>query len=246
MSVDVLAFGPHPDDVEIRCGGLLLRCIESGRSAAIVDITRGETGTRGTADERAEEAEQGRRTLGVAVRENLGLPDGFVEPTREAKLAVVATLRRHRPALVLAPYPRDLHPDHAATGRLVEGSLFLAGLRKVGEGEPHRPTTLLFYMCHHPFVPTLVVDVTSVFDRKLQAIRCYGSQLHRPGVDAPRTDIGSPDFEERLVAWHRTYGTQVGVRYGEPYFAHRPLGIQDPASALLDPAPEHFPPERSP
>ncbi len=231
--LDMLAFGPHPDDVEIRCGGLLLNLSRDGKALGIVDCTQGESGSRGTVSERMNEAEAGRVVLGVEMRENLKLPDGFVSTGREEKEAMIGALRRHRPLAVLAPYPEDHHPDHAAVGQLVRDCVFLSGLRKIGDLEPHRPLSLFYYMCHQPFVPTFVVDVTEVFSRKLEAIQCYRSQLHQPGIDAPKTDIGSADYLERVKGNHRYFGSMIGVRYGEPYFAPRPFQLDDPVSSLL-------------
>jgi len=232
--VDLLVFGPHPDDVEISCGGLVASMVARGHRVVIADLTRGETGTRGTPETRVREAEAAARVLGVEVRENLGLPDGGLRSDDRCRRALVECIRRHRPAVLVGPYPADYHPDHAATGRLLEEVRFLSGLAKyAADGDPWRASGIWSYMCHDPIPTTFVVDVTEVWDRKIEALRCFASQLHDPRSREPATDIASPDKLERLEARFRYFGSLVGARFGEPFHAPRPLRLDDPVLAGL-------------
>jgi bacillithiol biosynthesis deacetylase BshB1 len=228
-SADALVFGPHPDDAEIWSGGLIARLARLGYRVGIVDLTRGETGTRGSAEERLREAQEAARVLGAAFRENLGLIDGALAVEPASKRAVVEAIRRSRPAILIAPYPSDDHPDHANAGRIVEESLFLAGLRRFeADGEAHRPRQIWYYMCHEPIPTSFVVDISDVFERKLKAIRCFATQLHRPGSREPSTNISSPDFLDRIEARCRYFGSLVGADFGEPYHVKRPVRVEDP------------------
>jgi len=231
---DVLAIGAHPDDVELTMGGLLLRLVDAGRSVAILDLTRGEGGTRGTAETRAAEAAAGARALGAAERTILDFGDGLLEPSLPVRRAVVAAIRRHRPSLVVAPHWRDLHPDHAAAGRAVRAVRYVCGMPKWDPGPhaPHRPSTFLFSMHHTEFRVSVVVDVTSVWERKCAAVRCYPSQLHDPASKEPRTSIASDEFVPRWEARHRWFGSRAGVRFGEPYFHDGPVPVHDPVALL--------------
>jgi len=227
--VDVLVFGPHPDDIEILTGGLVLASRRRGYTVGGIDVTRGEAGTRGSPEQRAEEARLGAERLGLAFRENLGLPDGGVGVTIEARDAVIDAIRRHRPRLVVAPIPRGDHPDHANTGTLVKHARFLAGARRIGPpGEPWRPGRCLFYPSRQAEPPTLVVDISHVFEQKMEAIRAHASQFHAPGSDDYRTPISSPDFLHEVEASARHYGAMIGARHGEPYLLEGPVAVEDP------------------
>jgi len=231
MAVDVLFLGAHPDDVELCSGGLVARLVATGRSVGIVDLTRGEMGTRGTPEIRAEEAARAREVLGVTTAANLGLPDGRLAVTEEAKRLVIEAIRRARPRVLVAPHRVDLHPDHAAAGRLVDEVRYLCGMPKwPADGEPCRVPLVLRTMFHTPFDPDLVVDVTETYATKLEAIRCYASQLHAPEVKeaGPGTNIGRPDFLARWEARHRFWGERIGATFGEPYAVDGPLPVTDP------------------
>lgn len=251
---DVVAFGAHPDDVEIGCGGTVALLASQGREVVIVDFTRGETGTRGTPDERAREALSAAKVLGAAARENLDLPDGRLPFSMAASSAldgasrlvrevaverVVEVLRRHRPRLLLANFPSDAHPDHVVVGEVVKQARYLAGLTKwqaPGKTQPrHRPHLLLQYFEHEQHEPNLVVDVSAVHERKIAAIGCYRSQLHDPARSArheQETALSRPDFIERRVARDRFFGTQVGVAHAEPFRVIGPPKITDPFCLL--------------
>jgi bacillithiol biosynthesis deacetylase BshB1 len=235
--VDVLALGAHPDDVEMGCGGSLLVAAAQGMRTGVLDLTDGEASTRGTPQIRADERDRATGVLGVAVRERLGLPDGLVGTVPDHRLALVKAIRDLRPRVVLVPYPEDRHPDHAAAGRLAREACYLAGVRRIGEGEPHRPVRLYHYMTHQPFTPSFVVDVSSVWDRRMEAVRAYRSQFGDPGQ--PATEIGGPRFLEVLEARASVHGAMIGVERGEPFHAPGPvavsslpgLGRDDPPSA---------------
>ncbi|MHC4923342.1 MAG: bacillithiol biosynthesis deacetylase BshB1 [Planctomycetota bacterium] len=228
---DVLAIGAHPDDVELTMGGLLLRLKDAGRSIAILDLTRGEGGTRGTPETRAEEAAKAAAMLG-AERTILDFGDGKLEPTMEVRRAVVDAIRRHRPGLVVAPHWKDLHPDHSAAGAAVRDVRYTCGMVNwfPGDHEAWKPSTFLFSMHHTEFPDSLVVDITDTWERKVELAECFGSQLHKPDSDEPATNIASKDFIPTLEARARVQGKKIGVRFGEPYFVDGPVPIVDPTT----------------
>jgi bacillithiol biosynthesis deacetylase BshB1 len=232
---DLLAIGAHPDDVEIWAGGLVARSVRAGYPVVILDLTRGELGTRGDVETRAREAQCAAEVLGVGRRENLGLADGDVRPTLEAKRRLAGVIRRHKPRVVLAPYWDDRHPDHEGAGRLVREAAFLAGLVRFeadGEGgaEPHRPGAVLYYMSWHSFAPTFIVDITDVYEHKLEAVRCYASQIDGGGAAGPQTRLSDAGFLDQWTGRQLHYGSLIGARYGEPYFSREPLPIFDPVT----------------
>jgi len=232
-ALDLLAIAAHPDDVELRCGGLLARMVRLGHRAGILDLTEGEMGTRGTPEQRREEAQEAARVLGAAFRENLGLPDAGLEMRREWKEAVAVAIRRHRPRLVVTSYFTDSHPDHAYAGRLATEGAFLAGLRRATlPGEPWRPSAILYWPSHYDFRPSFVVDVTREHPIKMQAIRCFRSQLHQEGSDEPATNIASERFLARTEGLSRHYGEMIGVEHGEAYFVRQVLPVKDPVELL--------------
>ncbi|NYJ06407.1 bacillithiol biosynthesis deacetylase BshB1 [Petropleomorpha daqingensis] len=223
MSVDVLAVGAHPDDVEVGCGGVLALCAQAGMRVAIADLTAGELGTRGTRELRADEARRAGDILGVQSRTTLDLPDGGLGP--EHRAAVVGLLRDLRPRLVLAPYHLDdRHPDHAAAGRLVRDAAFLAGVAKWGDGDPHRTARVHHYMLHTVFEPTFVVDVTPVWEQRTAAIAAFESQFSAAPGDR-RTAIDGGGFLELLAARARVFGAMIGAAWGEPFSCTGPLGL---------------------
>jgi bacillithiol biosynthesis deacetylase BshB1 len=244
---DVLAFGAHPDDVEIGCGGTVALLASLGRSVVIVDFTRGESGTRGTVDERAAEAQAAAKALGAKERVNLELPDGFLpfsdagtgRPNRDLAVErVVELIREHRPRLLLANFPSDAHPDHVVVGEVVKQARYLAGLDKWrpdardAKRPRHRPDLVLHYFEHEHHEPTLLVDVSRVYAKKLEAIRCHRSQLHDPKRQELETALSRPDFLERREARDRFFGVRAGVQHAEPFFTTDPPRIADPMSLV--------------
>jgi len=230
--MDAVFFGAHPDDVELTSAGLASRLATHGHEVAIVDLTRGEAASRGSVAERAEEAAGAARELGVAVRENLELPDLGIDGSDRGQLAAVVTcLRRHRPALVVAPHADDAHPDHVEAARLLARACYISGLARFGDGSRrHRPAQLLNALYRSGSRPHLVVDVSGVWERRMRALACHRSQLDpRRG---PETYLSQPQFVAEVEGRARAWGALIGVTYGEAYCARGPLGVWD-ARALL-------------
>lgn len=230
--LDVLAIMAHPDDVELACGGTLLASAALGRRTGIVDLTAGETGSRGTAAIRAEEAQAAARILGVTVRENLHLPDAHLVNTPETREAVIRAIRRHRPTIVITHARQGRHPDHIAAAQLVRDACFLAGLKNLVVDMPaFRPRKVVHCMSFRedPITPSFIVDISDVFEQKLAAIRCYVSQfdgLTQAGEVYPN---GEPLLDViRHQAAH--YGTMIRARYGEPFHTTETLRVSDIAS----------------
>lgn len=231
--MDVLAFGTHPDDLEICCGGTLLLLANQGHRVGAVDLTRGELGTRGSHEIRARETQAASKILKVCFRENLGIPDGNIENTQENLVRVIRVIRQYRPRLVLAPYWEERHYDHVHASYLVAEAAFYSGLMKIETGqESFRPYRVLFYVSRVEFRPSFVVDVSEVFEAKMQALRSYRSQFHggQPGgeADEPETMISTPYALEALETLSRYYGAMIGARYGEPFCMREPLELRDP------------------
>lgn len=244
--VDLLAFGAHPDDVEIWCGGILIRAADLGHSTGVVDLTRGERASRGAPEQRARESEAAAAVMGLAFRETLDLPDAGLDPMSPAQaLRVVEVLRRRRPELVLIPWREERHPDHVAASRLLERAIFLAGLRRFESeppSEPFRPRQVLHYAQRHRMTPSFVVDTSAAWTRKLEAIRCHASQV---GGDGVPTLIGSPGAIEAIEARDRWYGSHVGTSHGEPLRCVATPGLVDPVRHFRDnalPEPHAFEP----
>jgi bacillithiol biosynthesis deacetylase BshB1 len=234
--VDVLAFGPHPDDVELFCGGTVIRLGELGHTTAVCDLTRGERASHGTPEERIRETEAASREMGLAFRDNLELPDTGLAPEPAQLAAVVGVLRRRRPELVLAPWIEDRHPDHAAAGALVTRAVYFAGVRKFApeHGERFVPRQVLYYATRTRITPSFVVDTSSAAERKARAIACYASQLVRRGPDAVATLISSPRATAAIEARDRYYGSMIGASHGEPLRSPNVPGLVDPIRQFRD------------
>lgn len=226
--VDLLALSTHPDDVELACGGTLILAVRAGLKVAIADLTAGEAATRGTPAIRRAEAAEAARRLGIDWRTCLGLPDGQVGETPGQVEAIVDLLRSARPRILLAPYRQDRHPDHAAASRLAERAVFLARLaNRGGEGAPHAVGRVLHYCGHHPFAPTVVVDVTAVWAQRMHALAAHASQFG-PGVgadDGPQTALSGGAFLRFVEARAVCHGALVGAGYGEGFAMAGPVGL---------------------
>jgi len=239
-SLDVLAIGAHPDDVELGCGGTLALLARAGRRVGILHLTRGERGTRGTPEERLAEAERAAEALGASDLAFLDCGDGGLRTGEAEEEALIEVLRAWRPDLVLSPTPHDRHPDHTRAHRLVEAACFYSGLRERGapakDRGPHRPAAVFSYMQHDPFEPSFVVDVTSTWEVKRQALAAYRSQLYRPDAGredtAPPTKIASRDFSLMVEGRARHFGILVGAELGEPFWSRLPLAVPDPCLIL--------------
>ena len=237
--LDVLALAAHPDDVELSIGGTMCRLHDQGYRTGIVDFTRGELGTRGTPEGRLEEATAAAAVLGVSFRRNLGLPDGEIRSTKDAQVRIVRAVRAARPGIVLINAPDDRHPDHGDAARLATDALFASGLARLettgDDGRPQqpwRPSHVLHYMNTLEFEPTFVVDVSAVWERRLEALRAFKSQFDAAD-DGPQTFISTPAFLEFVEARARSFGYRIGATYGEPLlYRHGPIGIADLVQTL--------------
>jgi len=239
--LDVLAFGAHPDDVELSAGGTLCMLVAAGYTAGIVDLTRGELGSRGDAEMRAREADDAAAILGVGIRENLRIPDGNIENTPGNRDRVIRVLRKYRPRILLINAPECRHPDHRNAARLVADAAFYSGLSRIEfddeELRPWRPHHVLHYMQSIPFEPTVVVDVSAVWERRMKALLAFRSQFHseayKAATDEPETFVSNPDFLRWVEARAVTYGYRIGARYGEPFlYRHGPIGTDDLVAML--------------
>ena len=232
-TVEILAVGAHPDDVELGCGGTLALLARRGRSVGILDLTRGEAGTRGTPQTRAAEAAESARILGARFRDGLDLGDGNLRTDRAAELEVIDVIRRRRPRLVFAPLPNDRHPDHVRAGRLVADAAFYAGLRSLETGRPpHRPQQVVFFPSTFLAEPTFLVDVTAFLETKLAAVRAFRSQFFDPASKEPETFISSPEFLEGVTARVRAFGRLANVGAAEGFVSPRPPLLADPLAAF--------------
>jgi N-acetylglucosamine malate deacetylase 1 len=235
--IDILAIGAHPDDIELTCAGLLLRAKQAGARIGVVDLSRGELGSRGSRESREQEAAAATEVLGLDLRLNLDLPDGGIAHTPANVRNLVEVIRRWRPKLLLGPFWEDHHPDHVATSLLVKDAWWFAGVvRYPGRGPAHRPERVLHYHTRYDFRPSLIVDISEVYEIKKRAVSCYHSQLHSVGGGAePETFLSTPDFLLHWEGKQRFFGAQIGVAFGEAYYLQTPVPVYDPLS-LVAPA----------
>lgn len=225
--VDILLFGTHPDDVEWGAGGTALTLAATGTSFGIVDLTRGEMGSRGTAEERDKEAENAASWMGAQFRENLSLPDCGVIDSVENRKKIASVIRRRRPKLVLAPYWEDRHPDHAASGHLVRNAAVYCALRKSNDpNPPHKPSAYLYYLLHHFTSPSMVVDISGVYDRKLELLRMHASQFSKTAEGFGVLPLGMSDYLFGLESRDRFFGSLIGVHHGEAFVSEVPLKLR--------------------
>ena len=228
--VEVLAFGPHPDDVEMCAGGLMLRMRDKGYRTVVVDMTRGEAGTRGTPETREQEAAAASKIMGLVGRENLELPDARVHLDAAGVDRAAAAIRRWRPKLVVGPCREDLHPDHIACAEIVRRAYYAATIeRGPGNAYPaHRPDALISYLGHLEPTPSFVVDVSEVWEERMELVRCFLSQVSVDADGPPKTNISSPDFMRRMTTRYAYWGSRIGAAYGEPFLVERMLPVDDP------------------
>ena len=229
--LDILAFGVHPDDVELGCSGTILASVAEGKKVGIVDLTQGELGTRGSAEIRRVEAEEAAKILQSVVRENLEMPDGFFQNDEKNQRKIIEVIRKYRPEIVLCNAVEDRHPDHGRSAQLVEDAAFLSGLRKIetvagGEKqEAWRPKYVFHYIQDRFLQPDFIFDVSDYFDKKLEAILCYKTQFFNPDLDEPQTYISSPAFFDSVKARAMMLGKRIGVQYAEGYITKKMIGI---------------------
>lgn len=235
MKLDVLAIGAHPDDVELGCGATLALLARQGKKVGILHLTSGERGTRGTVEERRSEAENAARALGAVELGFLDCGDGSLRTGEAEEDALIAKIREWRPEALLGPTPGDRHPDHARSHQLVQAACFYAGLRNrcPEAGEPFRPGAVFSYMQHDPFEPSFIVDVGEVWEKKVEALRCYRSQLYQAGAplgeqsSGPQTKVASPEFWQAVEGRARHFGLMINVALAEPFWSRLPLAVSD-------------------
>ncbi len=236
MRLDLLAFGVHPDDVELSCAGTLLVEKNNGKKIGIIDLTRGELGTRGTAASREKEAADSARILGVELRENLEMPDGFFKDDEINQRKIIQVLRKYQPHVILCNSPEDRHPDHGRAAALVQTAAFLSGLIKIETRDttgklqdPWRPEHIFHYIQDTYHNPDFVIDVSAYFDKKVESIRAFGTQFYHPDHvdDGPQTYISSPEFLESITHRAKMFGKMIGVPFAEGFITKKMIGLKN-------------------
>ena len=232
MQLDAVAFGAHPDDIELFCGGTLIKLGSQGRKIGVISLTQGELGTRGSPEIRSQEFQEAATVLKVSTHKMLDIPDGDVAVNWENKLKIIREIRTYQPAVVFAPYWKDRHPDHENTSNLVREAAFLSGLKKIEtDQQAHRPYKVIYYPCWFEFKPSFVVNITECHDQKIKAIQAYRSQFDHPDKSEfgdEETLISRPEFLERITTRDRFYGSSIGTTFGEPFLVREPLRLDDP------------------
>jgi bacillithiol biosynthesis deacetylase BshB1 len=237
MKLDLLAIGVHPDDVELGCSGTIINEIKNGKKVGIVDMTQGELGTRGTIETRYQEAANAAMILGVTVRENLKMRDGFFENNEETKLLLIRAIRKYQPNIIIGNVLHDRHPDHGRAGKLIAEAAFLSGLSKIetrnddnSPQEKWRPAYVLHYIQDWYHEPDLLIDISEVFEQRMKSIEAYSTQFHSNQTnshDEPQTYISTPDFLESVVARARMFGKRIGVKYAEGFISEKKVGMRN-------------------
>ncbi len=233
MKLDVLAFGVHPDDVELSCSGTLMVEKNYGKKTGIVDLTEGELGTRGSSAIRYQEAAAAAMILGVDIRENLQIADGFFKNDEAHQRKVIRIIRKYKPEIVICNAPEDRHPDHGRSAQLVSDASFLSGLSKIETSdngiiqEAWRPKYVLHYIQDRYLKPDFVVDITAFFEQKLEAIKAYKTQFYNPDLSEPETYISTPDFLESVIYRYKMFGKMIGVKYAEGFITNKTIGIRN-------------------
>ena len=231
MKMDILAFGAHPDDVELGCSGTLISAVKEGKKVAVVDLTQGELGTRGTVVTRKKEADEASVVMGIHARENLEMPDGFFQHNEDNIKKVITVIRKYRPSIVLCTALEDRHPDHGRSSKLISDAAFLAGLRRVETSidgvaqEAWRPAYVFHYIQDRYLKPDFVFDISDHIEQKIKAILCYGTQFNTTDDSEPQTYISTPDFMEVIKSRALMLGKRIGVQYAEGYLTQKMVGI---------------------
>jgi bacillithiol biosynthesis deacetylase BshB1 len=231
MKLDILAIGAHPDDIELSCGGTVLSHVSQGYKVGLLDLTRGELGTRGTPETRKEEAANAAKILGAVVRENLGFADGFFVNDKEHQLELIRYIRKYQPDIILAPAINDRHPDHARAAQLIEEAAFLSGLSKIETKlngtvqQASRPSAVYHYIQSLDIKPDFAVDISAFLDKKIEAIEAYRTQFYDPNSKEPQTFISSPEFLDFIRGRASHFGVPLGVKYAEGYTSKKLVGV---------------------
>lgn len=233
MKLDILALAVHPDDAELGCSGTLLKYVEQGKKVGIIDFTRGELGTRGTAETRDAESKAATAILGLHARENLLMRDGFFQNNEENVLKIIRVIRKYQPEIVLTNALYDRHPDHGRACDLANDALFLSGLRRIEtqlDGQQQaawRPRLVLSYIQDMYIQPDIIVDITAQMERKIEAIRAFKTQFDNTDANEPQTYISNPAFLQAVIARARELGKSIGAEYGEGFTSKKLLGVDD-------------------
>ncbi len=236
MKLDVLAVGAHPDDVELGCSGTLAALIAKGNKVGVLDLTRGEMGTRGSAEIRQQEAEDASKIMGYAIRENADLPDVYFQNNIENQIRIAGYIRKYRPDVLITNAPKDRHPDHPKGSALLNEAWFIAGLSRLKivhedkELPPWRPSVIYHYIQAQYILPEFIVDISGFWNKKIESIRAYRSQFYDPSSKEPETYISQPHFLDFIEARCKQWGQEIGTEYGEGFSAERTVGVKD----LLD------------
>lgn len=241
MKLDILAIGSHPDDVELGCSGTLINEVKRGKKAGIIDLTQGELGTRGTIETRYQEAADAAKIIGLSVRENLKMRDGFFRNDEDHQKQLIQIIRKYRPEIVIGNILEDRHPDHGRAGWLIYDACFFSGLRQiktVGENgeeqEKWRPKMLLHYIQDRFYEPDIILDVTDVWEQRMEAIKAYKTQFLPDASADPQTYISSPEFVESLTARARVLGKRIGVKYAEGFLSKKSIGLKNLDALVLN------------
>ena len=232
MKLDILVLAVHPDDAELGCSGTILKHIALGKKVGIVDFTRGELGTRGTAETRDVEAADSALVMGLHARENLRFKDAFFKNDEDHQREVIKMIRKYQPEIVLSNALRDRHPDHGRAGDLANDSCFLSGLSKIRtfedgiEQKAWRPRLLLQYIQDYYIQPDVIIDITPYMETKIEAVKAFKTQFYNPDLDEPSTYISSPEFFESVIGRAREFGKSIGATYGEGFTSRKLLGVE--------------------
>lgn len=231
MELDVLVFAAHPDDAEISMGGTIAKLSSAGLKVGVIDLSKGEMGTRGSVDTRKAEAQKASAILNITQRENLGFKDGGLKFNENYLHIIISRIRKYKPQFVFAPYFNDRHPDHIGTSQLIKEAFFFSGLPKIVTEEndkiqnPYRPKKLFYYMQTYEFDPVFIVDISETFELKMKSILAYSTQFHNPQSVEPETFISQPNFIKNLEARARVFGFKIGKDYGEPFYCEEKIEL---------------------
>ncbi|HMR93748.1 MAG TPA: bacillithiol biosynthesis deacetylase BshB1 [Chitinophagaceae bacterium] len=243
MKVDILAIGVHPDDIELGCSGTLINEIKKGKKAALLDLTEGELGTRGTVETRYSEAAAAAKIMGATARENLQMRDGFFKNDEAHQLKLIQAIRKYQPDIIIGNVLNDRHPDHGRAGHLISDCCFLSGLSKIETFDENnapqkkwRPAYFLQYMQDWYHEPDLLIDISDVFEQRMKSIEAYTTQFHTSAGDAegPQTYISTPDFIESVIARARMLGKRIGVKYAEGFMSEKKIGLHSLDALVLN------------
>lgn len=231
--LDILAFGVHPDDVELGCGGTLIKHVKQGKKVGIIDLTLGQLGTRGTVEKRLQEAQKAGKIIGVTTRENLEMEDGFFENDAAHRLKIIRAIRTYKPDIIICNAPHDRHPDHGRSAKLVTDAAFYSGLKKIicedekgNQLDAWRPKQVYHYIQFYDLKADFSVNISEEFEQKMDCILAHDSQFYNPNSEEPKTLIASPEFLDQIKYRAASLGIQIGVKYAEGFVAARPLGIE--------------------